>query len=253
MTNRVYDFALANVVGASQRIDAAGTYFKLLSASAGRVAVRVDGGNEVTLQPGQGFRLTDRSQPVRDVVVRNLDAQLNSGSLFVGDWSFEDSRIFGIVEVMDTRAVRTRQGVAYSWRYTATGAVGQYPAVSMVAPANRRIVINGLSLGSSIAGGVSWGVRALSVGVAGPANVLPQNKLSGGPASLVTVNAVSSAALYGGTGVEAADSAFMQASDSRDLFLQEPIVLQPGHTFVIGGESTGQQIAGRIEFYEETP
>lgn len=71
MTNRVYDFTLAAVIGASQRMDVSGGYFKVLTAPGGSIGVKLDGGPEIQLMAGQGLRLPD-GQSFRDVIVKNL-------------------------------------------------------------------------------------------------------------------------------------------------------------------------------------
>lgn len=162
------------------------------------------------------------------------------------------SRRGGVVQVIDTRSIRTRSGQAFSYRYSTTGAAGQYPTTTLNNPtlSGKRILITALSLGSSIAGGVSYGISA-SGPVVGGSLINPQSKLSGGAATVAVVNSSSSVVLYGGTNMSDMDSAFLQASATQQIILQEPIVLMPGSTFAIGGESMAQQIAGRIEYYEE--
>lgn len=99
MASKVYDFSLGAALGASQRFDVRGNYFKL-TASTGPVVVRADTGEEWALEAGQGFRLP-AERPFAAVSVRNARATACAGSVFIGDSFFEDSRIAGNVAIVD--------------------------------------------------------------------------------------------------------------------------------------------------------
>lgn len=157
----------------------------------------------------------------------------------------------GVVQVVDSRAVRTRAGQAYFWRMTAVGAAGQYPTATIGNPAGsgKRIVINQMTLGDSVSPGVIT-IGFCNQAVVGAANIQPQSKLSGGAASVATVNASSTAAIGGGANTSGMLSLY-SSGQSIVVPLQEPIILLPGAFFGFQGETVASTITAGVEYYEE--
>jgi hypothetical protein len=94
----IYDVTLA--AGAAANIGVMGTFAKVLTAPAGAVQLKLDGGEGYSLLPGQGVRSL-AGKLFRDVMVKNLAASAQTVTVFVGDASFEDTRITGNVTVID--------------------------------------------------------------------------------------------------------------------------------------------------------
>ena len=157
MTNRAYDFNLAS--GLSTRLDVSGSYLKLLSASAGAVGIKVDGGSEILLKPGQGYRVLAQKDgqinSFRDVTVRNLQSSTNAGSIYIGTAGFEDSRITGDVTIVDSF------GAALT-RYTTPGilTVTAFSAQALILPAAN---VNGLILRQYALGVSSSGTTGAAI------------------------------------------------------------------------------------------
>jgi hypothetical protein len=150
MTNRVYDFTLAAVLGASQRFDVSGAYVKVLSAPGGNIGVKLDGGQEIALLEGQGFRLAPGSS-FRDVTIRNLQAASNVGTIFIGDSGFEDSRIAGVVQVIDTERRKVIDNNAFRASMSQAGGGAGSTCIQIFNPAasGKLLYVNGITIGQS--------------------------------------------------------------------------------------------------------
>lgn len=250
MDIELIDFVLA--AGGTARLERAGRYIEIIEAQyeLGAIVLTDGDGQQAAFIRG-ALAGTYAEVPFKALDITN-GANAQTVTLLVTDGKGGTRRQPGVVQVVDTRVARTKEGRAYSYRYSTTAAAGQYATTTLNNPAGsgKRIVVEAISLGTNIAGGVSFGFSQTGP-VVGASILTPRNKLSGGAATVAVVNSSSSATQYGGTGMLAMDSAFLQASATQQVVLQEPIVLLENTTFVMGGETLAQQIAGRIEYFEE--
>lgn len=96
----IYDLTLA--AGAvPQTIGALGSYLKVLSTPTGPIRIRFDGGEQVQLVEGQGRRFLPGEQ-FREVQVTNASGSVQRVLVFIGDSTFEDTRVSGDVAVVDS-------------------------------------------------------------------------------------------------------------------------------------------------------
>lgn len=85
-----YPFSMAT--GATFRIPAGGTYFRIQSAS-GPMNVTIEGaGTLPSMQSGQGIKDT----PFDGLILRNTHTTSNSGSILVANEEFIDNRTYGV-------------------------------------------------------------------------------------------------------------------------------------------------------------
>lgn len=183
MTNRVYDFTLGAVLGASQRFDVGGAYIKILSAPGGSVGVKLDSGPVIALLAGQGVRLPEGTS-FRDVTLSNLQAVANAGTLFIGDAGFEDSRVVGDVSIIDNSAAKTRLATQF-WGTAAKAAVAAQFASVNLQPSGGVVALKALAISSSTAQLVQIG-RTTSAGTTNPLGGSgPANKYFANAAAII--------------------------------------------------------------------
>lgn len=96
----IYDLTLSASASAAQQIPAMGSYVKVISAPAGPVRVRLDGGDAYQFAAGQGLRMRD-GETFRDVQVNNAAGAAQGVLIFIGDDRVEDSTITGDVAIVD--------------------------------------------------------------------------------------------------------------------------------------------------------
>lgn len=99
MPSRIYDFNLAGAVGATQLLSVTGQKVKLLKAT-GPVRVSTDRGDIYEIAEGQGFT-AQRAEGFQNIYVTNMTGSINVGTIFIGDSTFDDSRISGSVRIVD--------------------------------------------------------------------------------------------------------------------------------------------------------
>ena len=130
--SRQYDFTLGASVGVSQLMHVSGNRVRLVSTPGGPVRVKLSNGDAYDLEAGQGFRL-DPGKGFRELVVSNINGVAQTGSIFIGDDTFEDVRIPGQVQVLDGSAASTASDVEFIGSYTLAGtpAAGQYSQVQL--------------------------------------------------------------------------------------------------------------------------
>lgn len=90
-----YDFTL--LANQSTQIAATGNILRVRS-STGKLKISIDGGPGATFSAGQGFKMPP-GKAFRDVTVRDLSGAGNTGVIFIGDATYEDSTFNGAVTI----------------------------------------------------------------------------------------------------------------------------------------------------------
>jgi len=150
MTNRVYDFTLAAALGASQRFSVSGSFVKVLSAPGGRVNVKLDSGQDMSFLEGQGFRMLEGDE-FGGLTLSNLQAVANVGTLFIGDSTFVDDRVTGVVQVIDTERRKVLDGNAYHTAASQAGGGAGSATIQLWNPAGsgKLVYVNSAVIGLS--------------------------------------------------------------------------------------------------------
>lgn len=252
MTNRVYDFTLAAVIGASQRMDVSGGYFKVLTAPGGSIGVKLDGGPEIQLMAGQGLRLPD-GQSFRDVIVKNLQAVANAGTVFIGDQRFEDTRITGSVYVIDQGADKTAGGNQFFVSQSSSSALGGM-ILSIKATA-KKVFIKRLMIGTDTAGALEYGIATGAPTSNAAAGVTPLNKLFFGGNAADASLATGTCAAIPVTAGEMPGKALIgflsfSANQLLELPLTTPLELTPGKYFYVASGAANRSAVLIADFEE---
>ena len=250
MASRIYDFTLAASVGATQRLDVMASRVKIIS-SAYAVEVRTDTGDVYSLLAGQGFSLP-AGQTFREVVLRNTVALAQAGVIFIGDETFEDSRVTGDVTVIDNSASKTVAGNQFINSQTAVADVANVSVAAIYAN-GKRVSIKSITVQSTIAGDVVLGTgTSTGTSYAGPGPV--RNKSIGAAVSTYQT----AAGIQAGATPTAAEvpgysgliRVFVAANTPFVLPLKEPIVISGTQQLVLNGQVINR-IVGFIHEAEE--
>lgn len=254
MTMRDYKVSLAAAVNASARIDAGGTYFKILSAPAGPVGVKLDGGAEIRLNEGQGFdlslaRLADPNAPAsfRDVTLLNKQANAQDVTVFIGAAGFVDTQT-GVVTVVDGEKAKVLAGRCYRGVITGTGAAGTIILQLFNPPTStKNVLVYSVRLGASAADtyGISTNTNQLAtVPAAQPFN-LDRVRGSDGAAILRSDN--TGAAL---TGVQQLVVGNTAANTDQEIVFKRPPMLRPGTGIYVAAGTPATTLRVSFEFEE---
>ena len=246
MASRIYDFTLAASIGATQRLDVMASRVKILSCSY-PVEVRTDTGDVYSLLSGQGFNLPT-GKTFREVVLRNTVAAAQSGTLFIGDESFEDSRITGEVNIIDGERLKVLAGYAFSAVAQVTGSTGSPFVQLWNAPGSgKNLFVQSVSFGLSAAD--SWGISSNT----NILNLVPPNAPFNVDASSVASPA--SALRYDNLaqtliGVQPYKIGYALASTDRFIEFKRPILLRPGRGLLVFANALTTTIRASFEFEE---
>lgn len=177
----IYDVTLAP--GASGNIAALGSYAKVSSAPAGAIQMRFDGGEAYSLMEGQGIRLPDGCSHFRDVTIKNTAAIAQTILVFIGDSRFEDTRITGIVSVVDGGKARSIANTAFLGYVGVTASAGNMSTSQIFNPSTtKRLVVKRITVTSTLAGQLSLAQLATNLTASGPFDVF--SKLIAAPAAM---------------------------------------------------------------------
>ncbi len=249
MASRIYDFSLGAAVGAAQRMDVMASRVKLLT-SAYAVQVRTEAGDMYTLLPGQGFTLP-AGQKFREVVLSNTAALANAGTIFIGDETFEDSRITGTVDTIDSGKTRTLAGQAFMGRAVLGAGAGMYGALQLWNPAGsvKRVVIEAVSMSCTVAGNIVLTM----VSVAQSNAAFGKSKLGGGADSTGVIQTATNASLgvLNPAGKDLSWTANL-ANATYSYSFREPVVLTAGYgLMVVSDQNASAVLQAMFEFFEE--
>ena len=234
-----YDFSLA--AGAAQSFDVVGTFVKYQSGT-GLIRVRMSMGEYVDLLPGQGvfsvnytrFTVTDRS------------GVSNVGALLAGDFDFRDSRITGVVSILDGGQDRTRSGVTFLGGVNCAGVAGQYSSMQLWNPvgSGKIAVVQSLYASSAFAGSASLKRYAT---ILPSQNTPAQSKMAGLPNSVMLMRY---GTLAGFVGDGTYGAKYMAANGQAEFKFAEPIILVPGQGLMVQS-ALAQDMVTYFEYFEQ--
>lgn len=152
MASRLYDYNLANIVGASQRVDAMGRRITVQSCNLDSIDVRInDASAVIRMRPGQTFTMPD-GQFFRDVVLVNRSGSFCTGEVFIGDGQLSDNAVSGTVYSQSIESARVVADVCFSSAMSMTAAAN-LPAVQLFAKSGnlRRAAVRRVMVSASTA------------------------------------------------------------------------------------------------------
>lgn len=232
-------------------VNAAARFFRYESVnSAGGnelMKIRADGNDLGTYMPGDSITLPFDATTWEITPM----SQTATATVRLGIGGVESSRIFGIVQVVDSKKATTQAAQSFVGSITATGGAGQFGTVQIFNPpgSGKRVIVEALGLSSAASNGYCVGFSNATLGtlISGL-----NNKLSGGAGSAAqwyqkTDNATDpvglvTALLYsGGVG----------ATGVVSVVPQRPLIVMPGFGLLIGCRVAAGAITATPDFYEE--
>jgi hypothetical protein len=244
------DFDFTLLANGGQAVDIAGSFFKY-KAGIGAIKIQTDRGGSVTLLPGQGVR---NAQFTRLQIV-DASGLPNSGILIAGNEEFIDDRISGSVaitagtlSVVDDGKSRTLSGSAFIATIGQSAAAGTYATLQLWNPAGsgKNLIVESINANFDVDNlfNASDSVAAISVQTGNPS----PKKLGGAASVAWQCNAAPGAGPAGAR----YHSDYMSAKKPLQIVYKEPLVIPPGHGFVLSGAvvATITTMYADIEFYE---
>lgn len=247
MQAQPYDFTLT--AGGSQKLDVAGTSFKLLS-STGPVQVLANTGARILVNPGQGIRRFEFDS----LILLDKSGAANVGQILItgseDGAEMIDDRITGEVSVIDGAMARTLAGTAFWGSVYVPSVAGSIGVCELYngASSAKNMIVERIGIAPVGAGG-TFHIGFISGSVPGNSGNVPmRSKLSGAGAS-------SSGLLYYGSNP---GSVFSWIVDlyldvpGRTEFIQlpEPMVIRPGLGLCVDCGSANQAFSVNFEFFE---
>lgn len=244
----IYDIAIAP--GQVRDIFCQGSYVYFYSGSAGGVDATItvnqdSRGQRVLLQPGQAYRMTGGDAGTRWLIGNHRGEGTIVGRLVIGSGELTDNRVTGSVEVIDGGKYRTMAGQVFGWRSSFGALASNYSFGQIFNPAGsgKRVLVKSYSAtGGNVIVGWATAEIGAELGSIG-------NKLSGGAESVCRKRQLRQ------TSASLAGSGFVvvgQISSGAIFVEPEPIVINPGHGFVIASDVPGQEMVMTAHFVEES-
>jgi hypothetical protein len=238
-----YDFALTPLGG--QIINAKGRFFKY-RAGVGLIRVKLTDGAVIDLLPGQGVS----NRNFETIEITDKSGAINAGTILAGDFDFRDERITGTVDVVDggkSRTLAKAAFFAYGAKNTTVG--GNHPFIQLWNPpgSGKNIFVKSGLFSCSTASFIGLGPTNAAVGALLGNS---KSKHSSGADGVLQVRGLEQVAFVNTFNLT---GAYVAASQSVNLQLAEPILIEPGFGLVVGGSDTtnGTQITAAFELIEE--
>lgn len=254
--SRIYDLTLG--AGGTGLVPARGSFAKLIAAQYG-ATIRLDTGEAFALQEGQGVRL-EEGKSFGELLVTNTSSVAQLVQVFVGDSRFEDSRITGVVSVVDTAKQTTTAAQAFGGIFGVSASAGNYSHVSIANPAGsgKRTVIERLVLGASTA---NAGTNPVDVGFLAGTLGTSQGPFSNKLAAIGGLP-LSATLRYAGTqgsmpgplvypAVPLASYYIAPGASTPDFVPKRPLVLMPGFSLLALSSVSSMALNMQADFYEE--
>lgn len=256
MTNRIYDVTLAAVMGSSARIDAGGTYFKIVSAPSGPVIAKLGSGQELTLSEGQGFdmglaaRITGKEmRSFQDVTIRNATAVAQTVRVFIGSAGFVDT-LTGVISTVDGERSKVQAGKVMRGVVQVTGAAGA-PTVQLWNSVSGvdSLLVSEIRLGMSLAD--SWGISTTNTPATNSAANFCFNLDSGRSGSVFAgLRTDNSGQAF--SSIRQMSLGYGAANSDNVIVFKRPILLRPGNGINVFANTITNAIRVTFEHEEWT-
>lgn len=237
---KIYDFTLA-ALGTSELL-VEGSMYRLMRCTSD-LEVRRDGGSGVgPLLAGQG----EKAEFKRLTLIDRSGAP-NVGTILIGDDTFIDERIIGLVDVIDGGKVRTFTALSFVGGYYANASGGQYSALQLLNPAGsgRNLVCTQINYSRKTV----WGVylSRYNTPMTEDRSVNITNKLIGAAAPVAQLRRGWFGAIVGNV------FTYAHLADSFVSLLKfaDPMIIPPGAGIAAVCDSVNVEFAATFEWYEE--
>lgn len=222
-------------------LNVAGGFYKVLETT-GDIEISRQGGNAIgPIRAGQG----ERAQ-FSTLIVRNLTATQVTARILIADESFEDTRIYGNVDVVDGGRVITMANQSFAGWVTQNAVAGEFAHLQLFNPVGRtqNIAISKLHLFTVATCNIQlrWFATPLTTLWSSP-----NNKRFGGANSTAELRQQSNVAVLGnGANINTA----MLANTPVQIDFKEPVVLEPGMGLVAANVTANAFLSLSVDFYE---
>lgn len=222
-----------------------GGFYKVLAAT-GAIKISREGGSAIgPILPGQGER-----ENFRRLTIQNLTAGVNTVRILVADESFEDTRIYGEVSVIDGGRSITMANKSFGGYAQQAATVGNFAHVQLWNPVGRtvNIAVSKIIMNSVAGSGVNlrWFGTPLTTLALNPNS----KKIGVGPNSTAELRNEANAAILGNA---ANLIAWIPAIVALQVDFKEPIIIQPGMGLVVANQNVNTYLTASFDFYEFTP
>jgi hypothetical protein len=214
-------------------VHAAGRYIKYVVGANGGgdasliVTPGAQGGNKITLKPGQAYRVADNKPTPDSWTLQNSAGSATIiGTVVVGDGRIDDTTIAGTVAVVDAGLTRTLINSAFLGTGFATGVAANYSSVLLWNPpgSGKNLILESFSATSPNAAFIASLIfQSATIGTLQPNTMA--SKLAGGSVGVAKIYAAQTAAVPAGVqmvSVGGAQNAVVPYA------FKEPIVIPPG-------------------------
>lgn len=242
---QIYRFTCA--AGGVDTILADAGFYKVLSATGTIEVARSDGSRIGPLLPGQGER-----EQFQRLTIKDTSGAANTGLILVADSSFEDTRIYGNVEVVDGGRQITLEGKSFvGSTYVANGA-GLYSHAQLFNPvANTKWACVKRVVCTSHTGFSEFSVRPHNVALPTPQTAPKQkNLLAGSSAGTMEVWADQNVAVLGASTI---GQIYANSYATCVFDFSEPVLIPPGKGLLAVNTLVNAAIRANFDFYEFTP
>jgi hypothetical protein len=248
----IYDVTLA--AGVAINVPVLGNYIKVRSAAYGLVEIKLDGGESYLLDEGLGVRLPD-AKFFRDVQIKNKSSSTQTILIFIGDSRFEDSRITGVVSVVDTAKRTTQDGASFSASCGTSPAATFFGSQQLYNPggSGKRLIVEAV-YANAFAALINTQFGIIATAQVNAAGTAP-NHLSGGSATTANINAKDNHAtnpqllISGATGALYAANV---AANGQVLWVpKRPVILLPGFGLIAACSNANTSSSAQFDYYEE--
>lgn len=236
---------------------APGRYIKYLAGNNGGgdttliVSPGGQGGNKITLKPGQAYRVAD-NRPVPDswTLMNSAGGATITGFVVIGDGRIDDNTLSGVVSTVDGGKARTMNGTAFAGYANGVSGAAQYMQLQLWNPASNpnRQIVEAISL-SANSPLVSAVLQLTNASIGGTMQQYGQSKKAGGAASVGEMHALST---LGAVPAAPYLMGFQAPVGSSTIFkFNEPVVVLPGYGLTITNTAANEFMGLTVEWYEE--
>jgi hypothetical protein len=253
-----FDITVATV--GAFTVHAAGRYIKYVAGSNGGgdasliVTPGAQGGNKITLKPGQAYRVADKS-PTPDswTLQSGTGSATIIGTVVVGDGRIDDTTIAGTVNVVDAGLTRTQINSAFIGQGFKAADAANRSNVQLFNPAGsgKLIVIEAVTAISTTGNYLANFYLMNAVIPSGTDITAGSNssKLAGGALGVAKVYAAASATSIPGLGGTVAGLGGNASMSTYQVF-KEPIILPPGYGMNAGTNAINVALQAGWEWFE---
>lgn len=225
-------------------LNVAGGFYKVLATN-GDIEISRQGGNAIgPILPGQGERANFNT-----LSIRNLTANQVTMRILIADNSFEDTRVYGEVSVIDGQNARTKQNIALQCGSFLAGVAAQFSMGQIFNPAGsaQNLIVTDINFGSSTA--TNMQLRSHNAALASAAGSVHSKNRNFTTSAVFQIWQENNTVL---AGVTIGGRYLVQANDTFTYKPTDPILLPPGFGLIVANQTLAADLYFNIQAYSES-